>query len=162
MWGKRATAQSRRDTRYGVLPIVLLPRRKGRPQDCLSRMRDVGIDARRPGEPLPTQAGFLITQQVVSIGHDPLPSCAASADASQLNMLLYQCRILRKERRHREQAGPVGNQEMSCLPLGPCKCPLTTGSGRQAGRLGSLFPGTDWAVGRAYTSRPPPPPLSIQ
>lgn len=53
-----------------------------------------------------------------------------------------------------------GNQEISCLPLGPCKCPLTTGSGRQAGPLGSLFPGTDWAAGRAYTSRPPPP-LSI-
>lgn len=72
-----------------------------------------------------------------------LPSCAASADASQIDILLCQCRLLRRERRHREPSGPVMYQEISCFPLGPCKCPVTTGSGRQAGGLGSLFPGTE-------------------
>lgn len=97
----------------------------------------MGIDAKRIDEPLSSQVGFLITQQEVShraIGHHPLPSCAASADASQPDMLLCQCRILKKGRRHRDEAGPVGNQEISCSAPGPCKCPLTTGSGRQAGR----------------------------
>lgn len=90
------------------------------------------------------QRVFSLRSRLYPIGHDPLPCCAASADASQLNILLFQCRILRKERRHREPAGPVGDQETSCFLLGICKCPLTTGSGRQAGRLGSLFLGTDW------------------
>lgn len=41
--------------------------------------------------------------------------------------------------------GPVGNQVIFCFALGPGKTPLTTGPRRQAGRLGRLFPGTDWA-----------------
>lgn len=43
---------------------------------------------------------FSLRSRWYPIGHDPLPSCAASADASQLNMLLCQCRILRNGRRH--------------------------------------------------------------
>ena len=77
---------------------------------------------------------FSLRSRWCPIGHHPLPSCAASADASQLEILLCQCRILRKGRRHREEAGPVGNQEISCFALGPGKRPLTTGS---------------WALGRS-------------
>lgn len=97
---------------------------------------------------------FSLRSRLYPIGHDPLPCCAASADASQLDILLCQCRILRKERRHREPAGPVGNQKISCFSLGPCKCPFDYrfwASGLVV--LGVCFQAlTGWA----HTSRAPP------
>lgn len=153
--GERANTQRRSATCYGSpANSTFTPEKRGLPRIDSPGCGMWGSMLNELTNHSQPQRVFSLRSRLYPIGHDPLPCCAASADASQLNILLFQCRILRKERRHREPAGSVGDQEISCFPLGTCKRPLTTGSGRQAGRLGSLLPGTDW-VGTPLTCTPP-------
>lgn len=87
------------------------------------------------------------------IGHHPLASCAASADVSQLDILLCQCRILKKRRRHRQDAGPRWQPGNILLCAWPMQNPTDYRPSASGWSSWSLFPGTDWASN--YLTAPP-------